>query len=133
MHAVQPAAVPKRQNEIPFPLSMRWPLTIWRVAFAPEPRVFQLQASDSMLRRGAYIVEGLGHCGDCHTPRGPALQVRALVAADGPAYLSGDIIDGWHAPSLRNGDQATIGAWSERTSPNSCAPAATATASPSLQ
>jgi mono/diheme cytochrome c family protein len=113
MHEVQPAAVTKRDNEIPFPLSMRWPLTIWRWAVAPAPRAFQMQASDAMLRRGAYIVEGLGHCGDCHTPRGPTLQVRALSAADGPAYLSGAIIDGWNAPSLRNGDRTTIGAWSE--------------------
>ncbi|MRX10119.1 c-type cytochrome [Pseudoduganella sp. FT25W] len=110
---VRPAAVPRRENEIPFPLSMRWPLTIWRLAFAPEPRAFQLKTDDAMLRRGAYIVEGLGHCGDCHTPRGPALQVRALGAAGGPAYLSGAMIDGWHAPSLRNGDSTTIGAWSE--------------------
>jgi mono/diheme cytochrome c family protein len=114
MHDVLPAPVPKRDNEIPFPLSMRWPLTIWRWAFAPQARPFQLQSGDAMLRRGAYIVEGLGHCGDCHTPRGPALQVRALSAADGPVYLSGAIIDGWHAPSLRNGDRTTVGAWSEQ-------------------
>jgi mono/diheme cytochrome c family protein len=113
MHEVQPAAVARRDNDIPFPLSMRWPLTIWRWAVAPAPHVFQMQTGDAMLRRGAYIVEGLGHCGDCHTPRGPTLQVRALNAADGPAYLSGAIIDGWHAPSLRNGDRTTIGAWSE--------------------
>jgi mono/diheme cytochrome c family protein len=113
MHEVQPAAVARHDNEIPFPLSMRWPLTIWRWAFAPAPQPFRMQASDAMLRRGAYIVEGLGHCGDCHTPRGPTLQVRALRASDGPAYLSGAIIDGWHAPSLRNGDRTTIGAWSE--------------------
>lgn len=113
MHEVQPAALARRGNEIPFPLSMRWPLTIWRWAVAPAPRPFQMQTGDAMLRRGAYIVEGLGHCGDCHTPRGPTLQVRALSAADGPAYLSGAIIDGWQAPSLRNGDRTTIGAWSE--------------------
>ena len=113
MHEVQPAPIARRDNEIPFPLSMRWPLTIWRWAAAPAPREFQMQSGDAMLRRGGYIVEGLGHCGDCHTPRGPTLQVRALSAADGPAYLSGAIIDGWHAPSLRNGDRTTIGAWTE--------------------
>ncbi|MFK3740875.1 cytochrome c [Massilia sp. TN1-12] len=112
MHAVEPAAVPERPNEIPWPLSMRWPLTVWRWAFAPEPAPFSF-AGDPVLRRGAYIVEGLGHCGDCHTPRGPGLQVRAFGPQDGPAYLSGAIIDGWHAPSLRNGDRTTIGAWSE--------------------
>ncbi|WP_296945044.1 cytochrome c [uncultured Massilia sp.] len=114
MRGVQPAAVPERDNEIPFPLSMRWPLTVWRWVFAPTPQPFALDTGDAVLRRGAYIVEGLGHCGDCHTPRGPGLQVRALAAADGPAFLSGALIDGWHAPSLRNGDRTTIGAWSEQ-------------------
>ncbi|TFW31172.1 cytochrome c [Duganella callida] len=114
MHEVQPAPTPRRVNEIPFPLSMRWPLTIWRWAFAPAPRPFQRQEGDAVLRRGAYIVEGLGHCGDCHTPRGPGLQVKALNAAAGPAYLAGAMIDGWHAPSLRNGGSGSIGGWSEQ-------------------
>lgn len=112
-HGVPPAAVPNEETEIVFPLSMRWPLTIWRWAFAPAPAPFALQASDPVLRRGAYIVEGLGHCGDCHTPRNAGLQVRAFGPGDGPAYLSGAVVDGWHAPSLRNGDRTTIGAWSE--------------------
>lgn len=114
MRGVAPAAVPVRANEIPFPLSMRWPLTLWRWAFSPAPQPFAPAGGDPVLRRGAYIVEGLGHCGDCHTPRGPGLQVRAFTPADGPAYLSGALIDGWHAPSLRNGDRSTIGAWSEQ-------------------
>jgi alcohol dehydrogenase (quinone), cytochrome c subunit len=113
MRGVAPAAEPVRANEIPFPLSMRWPLTLWRWAFAPTPQPFAAAGGDPMLRRGAYIVEGLGHCGDCHTPRGPGLQVRAFTPAGGPAYLSGAVIDGWHAPSLRNGDRGSIGAWSE--------------------
>lgn len=114
MHQVPPAAEPRMQNQIPFPLSMRWPLTIWRWTFAPSPQPFQMQTSDALLYRGAYIVEGLGHCGDCHTPRGAALQVKAFGAAGGPAFLSGAMIDGWHAPSLRNGDRTTISAWSEQ-------------------
>lgn len=113
MQGVQPAAVPNAASDIPFPLSMRWPLTLWRWTFAPVPAPFALQTNDAMLRRGAYIVEGLGHCGDCHTPRNQGLQVRAFTPADGPAFLSGALVDGWHAPSLRNGDRATIGAWSE--------------------
>lgn len=113
MQGVQPAAVAERPNEIPWPLSMRWPLTVWRWAFAPAPAPFRLAGADPVLRRGAYIVEGLGHCGDCHTPRGLGLQVRALGPEGGAAYLAGAMIDGWHAPSLRNGDRTTIGAWTE--------------------
>jgi mono/diheme cytochrome c family protein len=113
MHAVAPAPTPSRAVDIPFPLSMRWPLTLWRWTFAPAPQPFAPAGTDAVLARGAYIVEGLGHCGDCHTPRGPGLQVKAFDRAGGAAYLSGAIIDGWHAPSLRNGGAGTIGAWSE--------------------
>ncbi|MET0320545.1 MAG: c-type cytochrome [Duganella sp.] len=113
-HGVQPAATPNRDNEIVFPLSMRWPLTLWRWVFAPAPQPFvAAPGSDAVIARGAYLVQGLGHCGDCHTARGPGLQVKALTAADGADYLGGAAIDGWHAPSLRNGGPATIGAWSE--------------------
>ena len=114
MHDVKPAAVAEVENEIPFPLSLRWPLTLWRWAFAPAPMPFALQANDAVLRRGAYIVEGLGHCGDCHTPRNAGLQVQAFAPIDGPPYLSGALVNGWYAPSLRNGDRTTIGAWSEQ-------------------
>lgn len=111
---VAPAPVPNRDSEIPFPLSMRWPLTVWRWMYAPAPRAFAAPpGTDRQLARGAYLVQGLGHCGDCHTARGVGLQVRALGPADGAAYLGGATIDGWHAPSLRNGGRATIGAWSE--------------------
>lgn len=136
MHGVKADAAPKRANEIVFPLSMRWPLTLWRWVYAPAPRPPDRPAGgadhgdtvpareagpaggagrhdDAVLARGAYLVEGLGHCGDCHTARGPGLQVRALGAAGGPAYLGGAMIDGWHAPSLRNGGRGSIGAWSE--------------------
>jgi len=114
MAGVKADATANRDNEIPFPLSMRWPLTVWRWMFAPAPQAYTAPAgTDAVLARGAYLVQGLGHCGDCHTARGPGLQVKALTAADGPAYLAGAAIDGWYAPSLRNGAPATIGAWSE--------------------
>lgn len=114
MRGVPPAAVAKKDNVIPFPLSLRWPLTLWRWTFAPVPVPFALTTGDPVLRRGAYLVEGLGHCGDCHTPRNAGLQVRAFAPLGSSAYLSGALVDGWHAPSLRNGDRTTIGAWSER-------------------
>jgi mono/diheme cytochrome c family protein len=114
MHGVAADPTPGRDSDIVFPLSMRWPLTVWRWVFAPAPRPFQAPAGgDTVVARGAYLVQGLGHCGDCHTARGPGLQVRALGASDGTAYLGGAMIDGWHAPSLRDGDRASIGAWSE--------------------
>jgi mono/diheme cytochrome c family protein len=111
---VPAAAVPNRPNDIVFPLSMRWPLTFWRWFFAPTPRPFVASAvMDSQLSLGAYFVEGLGHCGECHTPRALTMQVKATTPAGGSAYLSGAVIENYFAPSLRNGGPGTLGAWSE--------------------
>lgn len=111
---VAPASVPNRKSDILFPLSMRWPLTYWRWAFAPRPKPFDSTAfADAAVARGAYFVEGLGHCGECHTPRGVALQVKAQNARDGDEFLRGGPVENWYAPSLRNGGPDTIADWSE--------------------
>jgi mono/diheme cytochrome c family protein len=111
---VAPAPVPNRKSDIVFPLSMRWPLTYWRLAFAPKPKPFDGKAfADAEVARGAYFVEGLGHCGECHTPRGMALQVKAQNGRDGDEFLRGGPVENWYAPSLRNGGPDTIAAWSE--------------------
>jgi alcohol dehydrogenase (quinone), cytochrome c subunit len=113
-YGVPAAAVPNRRNDIVFPLSMRWPLTFWRWLFAPTPKPFTTSAGvDSELSQGAYFVEGLGHCGECHTPRAVTMQVKATTPAGGAAYLSGAVIETYFAPSLRNGGPGTLGAWSE--------------------
>jgi mono/diheme cytochrome c family protein len=107
-------AVPNRPNDIVFPLSMRWPLTFWRWFFAPKPKPFVAPPGmGSEMSQGAYFVEGLGHCGECHTPRAVTMQVKATTPAQGAAYLSGAVIENYFAPSLRNGGPGTLGAWSE--------------------
>lgn len=113
-YGVPAAAVPNRPNDIVFPLSMRWPLTFWRWFFAPKPKPFVASPGmDFDISQGAYFVEGLGHCGECHTPRAVTMQVKATTPAGGAAYLSGAVIENYFAPSLRNGGPGTLGAWSE--------------------
>jgi mono/diheme cytochrome c family protein len=99
-------------NEIPFPLSMRWPLTFWRLLLAPRPAPFKPGSLNPIEARGAYFVDGLGHCGECHTPRALTLQVRAQTRTDGEAYLSGAVIDNYFAPSLRTGGHGSLVDWS---------------------
>jgi alcohol dehydrogenase (quinone), cytochrome c subunit len=114
-YGVSAAAIPNRPNDVVFPLSMRWPLTFWRWFFAPTPKPFVASAGmDAQPAQGAYFVEGLGHCGECHTPRGVAMQVKATTPAGGAAYLSGAVIENYFAPSLRNSGPGTLGSWSEQ-------------------
>lgn len=116
MHGVEPQAEPNRDSDISWPLSMRWPLSIWRLMFAPTPKDFVVNPNaDPVLERGRYLVEGLGHCGACHTLRSLTMQEKALSEKDGNNYLSGSNspIDGWVASSLRGENRDGLGTWSE--------------------
>ena len=73
MSAVAPVAQPNQPPAIPWPQNMRWPLAWWQMLFA-SPRDFTAAPGAAPeVARGAYLVEGPGHCGACHTParRGP--------------------------------------------------------------
>jgi mono/diheme cytochrome c family protein len=114
MHAVVPVRQANAKSAIPWPLSVRWPLSLWRRAFAPTVAVQNPADADmdvSELMRGRYLVEGLGHCSACHTPRGFALQEKALSDEQGGEFLSGAVVDGWLAKSLRGDVVDGLGSW----------------------
>jgi len=115
MKAVAPVDAANRPTEIRWPLSLRWPLAIWRKAFGPTTGDGAFDAarySDPTVARGAYLVQGPGHCGSCHTPRAITLQEKGLDERS-PAFLSGgQLIDGWVAVDLRGGVADGLGAMS---------------------
>ena len=115
MKGVKPVEQVNQEADIPWPLSMRWPLAIWRWLFAPQVEDFKPQTGqDAVTNRGAYLVEGLGHCGACHTPRALTMQEKALSASDSPAFLSGSApLEGWIAKNLRGDHKDGLGSWSE--------------------
>lgn len=115
MKGVAPVVRDNQDSDIPWPLSMRWPLSIWRWMFAPSVETPALATdSDPVISRGAYLVEGLGHCGACHTPRALTMQEKALSASDGSAFLSGSApLEDWIAKSLRGDHKDGLGSWSE--------------------
>lgn len=108
-----PAVEQQNQDStIPFPANWRWPLALWQLAFA-QPREFVAQANASEeVVRGQYLVEGLAHCGACHTPRGIAFQEKSLSLTDGDAFLSGAVLEGWYAKSLR-GEYTGLASWTQ--------------------
>jgi mono/diheme cytochrome c family protein len=117
MHGVTAVHAANRATEVPWPLSTRWPLAIWRKLLAPDPDHLASAAihySDPAVAHGAYLVQGLGHCGSCHTPRALTLQEKALDES-GPDYLAGgQVIDGWGAVNLRGNTADGLGAWAKQ-------------------
>ena len=116
MHGVAPASGSAHANGIPWPLSIRWPLAIWRKLFAPSPDAPSFNASrytDPVVARGAYLVEGPGHCGTCHTPRAVTLQEKALDDSSSVFLSGGQRIGGWAAVNLRGNSADGLGDWSK--------------------
>jgi alcohol dehydrogenase (quinone), cytochrome c subunit len=111
MKDVPPVKQANKPNEIPWYRRPRWPLAVWNTIFVRSGAYVARPDRDRVWNRGAYLVEGLGHCGACHTPRGWALQERALDER-GSTYLQGAELDAWSAPNLRSDLRTGLGAWS---------------------
>jgi nicotinate dehydrogenase subunit B len=93
-------------NKLAFPFNQRPLLAGWNALFHTS-KGFQPDPSKSEVwNRGAYLVEGLGHCGACHSPRN---ELGAEIAS---RYLAGGFAEGWEAPALTSLSRAPI-PWSE--------------------
>ena len=100
-----------RPSAIPWPLSMRWPLALWNLAFHDNSRFVADGSKDEQWNRGAYLVQGLTHCGTCHTPRGIAFE-EVDVTGKSDLYLSGTDFDGTSPINLRGNIGDGLGRWS---------------------
>jgi mono/diheme cytochrome c family protein len=112
MKQVRPVRQANLRSEIPALLSFRWPLAVWNYFFAPSGSYGAKPDHDVAWNRGAYLVQGAEHCGACHTPRGIAIQEKAVDESN-PHYLAGAELDGWYAPSLRSEMRTGLGTWSQ--------------------
>lgn len=106
LFSLEPVEQKRQRLEFKFPFNIRTALLGWRTAFfkagtfAPDPH------KSEEVNRGAYLVEGLGHCGECHN------QHNVLGASDWSGKLKGGEIQGWYAPNITaNGGQG-VGSWS---------------------
>ncbi len=94
---------PEQQTDLPFPFNIRTGVMAWNWLYLDDPNLTPVD--DPLLARGAYLVDHLGHCGECHTPRTDLFGVRNEL------YLAGAVIDGWLAPNLTSDLETGIGAW----------------------
>jgi len=112
MSGVAPVKQANREPDIKWPLNMRWPLMFWNMVFLDKNVYKDKPGKDVAWNRGAYLIQGLGHCGSCHTPRGVAFQEKALDES-GSAFLTGGVLDNWFAANLTGEHNAGLGRWSE--------------------
>ena len=107
----QPAVhAPRKNNTLSFPYSVRESVLAWRTLFF-KPDTFQADPAKSVqINRGGYLVEGLGHCGACHTARNFLSATK-----EGEAYGGGEIKgQGWFAPNITSDVKQGIGGWAEQ-------------------
>ncbi|CAD6558272.1 Gluconate 2-dehydrogenase cytochrome c subunit [Paraburkholderia kirstenboschensis] len=113
MHGVQPVTHRPPETKLPFPFSQRWGLAFWDFAFVRHERFIPDSKHDALWNRGAYIVQSLGHCGACHTPRGPGYEERGYDESS-KLYLTGGTNDHWFAPNLTGDPGSGLGRLSPR-------------------
>jgi mono/diheme cytochrome c family protein len=114
MHGVAPVRHRPPTTQLAFPFNQRWGILFWDWAFVPHGR-FQPPSGnhDVQWLRGAYLAQSLGHCGACHSPRGPAFEERGYDESSA-AFLTGGINDNWFAPNLTGEPGSGLGRLSEQ-------------------
>lgn len=97
-----PAAAADRENELRFPYNIRPILAGWKLLFLTKGPYVADASKSAEWNRGAYLVEGGGHCGSCHTPR------NAFGAERKGAHLAGAPVEGWYAYAINAASPAPI-------------------------
>ena len=105
MAAIEPVREPTRGNDFRFPFNIRATLSVWKALFLDQTAFQPDPSKDAEWNDGAYLVEGLGHCAACHSPR------NFMGARTTPAYGGGSA-EGWYAPPL-NKDNLSQQPWTK--------------------
>jgi mono/diheme cytochrome c family protein len=98
----EPVRAPGRENQLSFPLDQRFVIAGWKLLFLRRGTYQPDLTQSAEWNRGAYLVEGLAHCGACHTPR------NALGAERVSAQFAGGDVDNWHAYAINAQSPAPV-------------------------
>jgi mono/diheme cytochrome c family protein len=108
--SVPPVRQQNRPHELRFPFNKRDLLLGWRALYFKEGEYVPDASKSAQWNRGAYLVDGLGHCAMCHT------AINALGGSSEAQAFEGGMIpnQNWYAPSLTSNREAGLGHWSEK-------------------
>ena len=95
------------ENTFVFPFNQRWLMGIWSILFNTDTRFQPNTAQTPQWNRGAYLVENLEHCGECHTPR------TLFQSLDNRQKFAGATQAGWRAYNITSDKDSGVGAWSD--------------------
>jgi mono/diheme cytochrome c family protein len=101
VHTVIPA------NQLRFPFNQRWGMFFWNLVNNPDRRFAPDTSQSAAWNRGAYLVQVLGHCGECHTPR------NFMMAVDNSRQFAGAQEVGWLAYNITRDPAHGLGGWSD--------------------
>ena len=107
LFSLKPVKLAPPPNTLPFPFDQRWLMGIWAWVYSPGERFRPHTDRTAEWNRGAYLVEALSHCNDCHTERNLA------QAPDNRRKFGGAQINGWTAYNITQDRTAGIGAWTD--------------------
>ena len=106
MNEVEPSDYQPPRTELPFPFNIRISMAAWNLLFLDDEPFTPDASQTEQWNRGAYLVEGLTHCGTCHSPR------NLLMAESSTGALSGGAVGAWSAPDITPDPDTGIGDWS---------------------
>jgi mono/diheme cytochrome c family protein len=97
---------PVNSNQLPFPFDIRFSMAAWNALFFKPGPFKPIVGKSAEWNRGAYLAEGLGHCGMCHTSK------NFLGGDKRSSRLRGYALQGWFAPDITNDQRRGLGSWS---------------------
>jgi mono/diheme cytochrome c family protein len=107
LFSLKPVRAPAPKNTLEFPFNQRWLMAFWSVLFNPDKRFEPRTQRSPEWNRGAYLVEVMAHCGECHTPR------NLFQGLNNRKKFSGTVQAGWRAYNVTSDRDSGVGAWSE--------------------
>jgi mono/diheme cytochrome c family protein len=106
LQTIDPATNKIEPNQLPFPFSIRSTMIVWNAINFASGGLATDPSKSAQWNRGRYLVDALGHCGTCHTPK------NIMGADETSAYLQGARLQGWYAPNITADPRKGIGGWS---------------------